>query len=156
MRISLTVNGQPQSAEVEPRQLLVDLLRETFGLTGTKVGCDTGHCGTCTVLMNGATVKSCMVLAVQAGGAEMTTIEGVAPNGSLTALQEGLWEKGGVQCGFCTPGMVVTLTALLRNTPRPSEAEIRTCLEGNLCRCTGYQNVVRAVQYAIEKGGTKA
>ncbi len=151
MQVALTVNGQPRSAEVEPRLLLVDLLRDTFGLTGTKCGCDTGHCGACTVLLNGAAVKSCMVLAVQADGAAVTTVEGIARDGRLSALQEGLWERGGVQCGFCTPGMVMTLTDLLEHSPHPTPEQIRAHMAGNLCRCTGYQNIVSAVQYAVAK-----
>jgi len=131
--------------------LLVDFLRETLGLTGTKIGCDTGQCGTCTVLLDGRSVKSCTMLAVQADGAEVTTIEGLSQDGQLHALQEGFWEMHGVQCGFCTPGMVMALTDLLRHNAHPSERAIRDWLEGNLCRCTGYHNIVRAVQYAAEK-----
>jgi len=131
--------------------LLVDFLRETLGLTGTKIGCDTGQCGTCTVLLDGRSVKSCTMLAVQADGAEVTTIEGLSQEGQLHALQEGFWEMHGVQCGFCTPGMVMALTDLLRHNAHPSERAIRDWLEGNLCRCTGYHNIVRAVQYAAEK-----
>jgi len=131
--------------------LLVDFLRETLGLTGTKIGCDTGQCGTCTVWLDGRSVKSCTMLAVQADGAEVTTIEGLSQEGQLHALQEGFWEMHGVQCGFCTPGMVMALTDLLRHNAHPSERAIRDWLEGNLCRCTGYHNIVRAVQYAAEK-----
>jgi len=131
--------------------LLVDFLRETLGLTGTKIGCDTGQCGTCTVWLDGRSVKSCTMLAVQADGAEVTTIEGLSQDGQLHALQEGFWEMHGVQCGFCTPGMVMALTDLLRHNAHPSERAIRDWLEGNLCRCTGYHNIVRAVQYAAEK-----
>lgn len=151
MNISLNVNGHTRAADVEPRVLLVDLLRETLGLTGTKIGCDTGQCGTCTVLLDGRSVKSCTMLAVQADGAEVTTIEGLSQDGQLHALQEGFWEMHGVQCGFCTPGMVMALADLLRHNSHPSEGEIRAGLEGNLCRCTGYHNIVRAVQYAVEK-----
>jgi len=131
--------------------LLVDFLRETLGLTGTKIGCDTGQCGTCTVWLDGRSVKSCTMLAVQADGAEVTTIEGLSQDGQLHALQEGFWEMHGVQCGFCTPGMVMALTDLLRHNAHPSERAIRDWLEGNLCRCTAYHNIVRAVQYAAEK-----
>ena len=151
MQISMIINGKPYGADVEPRLLLVDLLRDTFELTGTKVGCDTGQCGACVVLLNGVSVKSCMMLAVQADGADITTIEGLAPDGLLNSLQEGFWEKHGVQCGFCTPGMVMSMTDLLSRNPYPDDAEIRLWLEGNLCRCTGYQNAVEAVKYAIQK-----
>lgn len=151
MNISLNINGHARAADVEPRVLLVDFLRETLGLTGTKIGCDTGQCGTCTVLLDGRSVKSCTMLAVQADGAEVTTIEGLSQDGQLHALQEGFWEMHGVQCGFCTPGMVMALTDLLRHNAHPSERAIRDWLEGNLCRCTGYHNIVRAVQYAAEK-----
>lgn len=149
--VNITVNGQPTSQEVEPRLLLVHYLRDVLGLTGTHVGCDTSQCGSCTVHMNGESVKSCTVLAVQADGANITTIEGLASNGQLHPLQEGFWEKHGLQCGFCTPGMIMTAADLLKRNPRPSEAEIRAGLEGNICRCTGYHNIVRAVQYAAEK-----
>jgi len=151
MNISLNINGHARAADVEPRVLLVDFLRETLGLTGTKIGCDTGQCGTCTVWLDGRSVKSCTMLAVQADGAEVTTIEGLSQDGQLHALQEGFWEMHGVQCGFCTPGMVMALTDLLRHNAHPSERAIRDWLEGNLCRCTGYHNIVRAVQYAAEK-----
>lgn len=151
MQVSVTVNNTAHTADVEPRMLLSDFLRDEVGLTGTKVGCDTGQCGTCNVLLDGQAVKSCMVLAVQADGADVTTVEGVAPMGHLNALQEGMMECHGVQCGFCTPGMVIALTDLLEHEPDPSEEQIRTALEGTLCRCTGYQNVVRAARYAVEK-----
>lgn len=151
MNILLNINGHARAADVEPRVLLVDFLRETLGLTGTKIGCDTGQCGTCTVWLDGRSVKSCTMLAVQADGAEVTTIEGLSQEGQLHALQEGFWEMHGVQCGFCTPGMVMALTDLLRHNAHPSERAIRDWLEGNLCRCTGYHNIVRAVQYAAEK-----
>jgi carbon-monoxide dehydrogenase small subunit len=133
----------------------VHYVRETLGLTGTNVGCDTSQCGACTVLMDGQAVKSCTVLAAQADGSEITTIEGLAKNGALHPVQQGFWEKHGVQCGFCTPGMIMTAVDLLQRNPNPTEAEIRHGLEGNLCRCTGYQNIVKAVQYAAEamKGG---
>jgi carbon-monoxide dehydrogenase small subunit len=149
--ISMTVNGKQYSAEVEPRTLLVHFLRETLGLTGTHVGCDTSSCGACVVHMNGEAVKSCTVLAVQADGAEITTIEGLAQDGKLHPVQEGFWEMHGLQCGYCTPGMIMAGAALLKRNPNPTEAEIRHALEGNICRCTGYQNIVRAIQYAAEK-----
>jgi aerobic carbon-monoxide dehydrogenase small subunit len=151
MTITVTVNGQERSAAVEPRMLLVHFLRETLGLTGTHVGCDTSSCGACVVHMNGQPVKSCTVLAVQADGANVTTIEGLASDGELHPVQEGFWEKHGLQCGYCTPGMIMTGAALLESNPKPTEDEIRHALEGNLCRCTGYQNIVRAIQYAAEK-----
>ena len=155
MKVTITVNGATHTDEVEPRTLLVHYVRETLGLTGTNVGCDTSQCGSCTVLMDGQAVKSCTVLAAQADGSEVTTIEGLAKNGALHPVQQGFWEKHGVQCGFCTPGMILTAVDLLQRNPNPTEAEIRHGLEGNLCRCTGYQNIVKAVQYAAEamKGG---
>src|SRR5919199_1976311 len=149
--VSLTVNGRPVTMEVEGRTLLVKLIRERLRLTGTHVGCDTSQCGACTVLFNGAAVKSCTMFAVQADGAEVTTIEGIARDGKLHPLQEGFWEEHGLQCGFCTPGMIMTAYDLLARNPSPSEEEIRVGLEGNLCRCTGYHNIVRAVQYAARK-----
>ena len=149
--VSITINGQLYEREVEPRQLLVHFIRDLGTLTGTKVGCDTSQCGSCTVLLDGVTLKSCTCLAVQADGAEITTIEGLATNGELHALQEGFWEKHGLQCGFCTPGMIFASHELLRNNPSPSADEIRHGLEGNLCRCTGYQNIVRAVQQAADQ-----
>lgn len=149
--ITMTVNGQTYRSSVEPRMLLVHYLREVLDLTGTHIGCDTSQCGACTVMVNGESVKSCTVFAVQADGAEVTTIEGLAPEGSLHPIQEGFWEKHGLQCGFCTPGMIMTSYNLLKNNPHPSETEIREALKGNICRCTGYQNIVRAVQYAAEK-----
>jgi carbon-monoxide dehydrogenase small subunit len=149
--VTITVNGVTHTREVEPRQLLVHFLRDTLGLTGTNVGCDTSQCGSCTVLLEGEAVKSCTVLAVQADGGSVTTIEGLAQNGQLHAVQEGFWEKHGLQCGFCTPGMIMTAVDLLNRNPHPSEAEIRHGLEGNICRCTGYQNIVKAIQYAAEK-----
>jgi len=149
--ITVTVNGQEYHSEVEPRMLLVHYLREMLDLTGTHIGCDTSQCGACTVLLNGESVKACTVLAVQADGYEVTTIEGLAPEGSLHPIQEGFWEKHGLQCGFCTPGMIMASYNLLKNNPSPSEDEIRTALKGNICRCTGYQNIVRAVQYAAEQ-----
>jgi carbon-monoxide dehydrogenase small subunit len=147
-RIALTVNGVRHEQEVEPRQLLVYFLREQLGLTGTNVGCDTSSCGSCTVLVDGASVKACTVLAVQADGAEVTTIEGLATNGELHPVQRAFHEQHGLQCGFCTPGMVLATVSLLAEHPDPSEAEIREQLEGNLCRCTGYHNIVKAVQAA--------
>ena len=150
-QIHLKVNGVEQKSEVEPRMLLVYYLRDVLHLTGTHVGCDTSQCGACTVMLNGQAVKSCTVLAVQASGSEVTTVEGLAPDGTLHPIQEGFWEKHGLQCGFCTPGMMMTAVQLLKRNPNPSEAEIRHALEGNLCRCTGYQNIVSAVQYAAEK-----
>ncbi len=155
MKVTITVNGAEHTDEVEPRTLLVHYLRETLGLTGTNVGCDTSQCGSCTVLMDGQAVKSCTMLAAQADGSEVTTIEGLAQNGKLHPVQQGFWEKHGLQCGFCTPGMIMTAVDLLQRNPNPTEAEIRHGLEGNICRCTGYQNIVKAVQYAAEamKGG---
>jgi len=150
-KISVTVNGTAHAAEVESRLLLVHLLRETFGMTGTHVGCDTSHCGACTVHLDGNPVKSCTVLAVQADGATITTIEGLAEGDRLHAVQEGFWEQHGLQCGYCTPGMMMTSVALLARNPSPSEAEIREAISGNLCRCTGYVNIVKAIQYAAVK-----
>ena len=149
--VSVTVNGAKRKHEIEPRLLLVHYLRETLGLTGTNVGCDTSQCGSCTVLMNGKAVKSCTVLAVQADGAGVTTIEGLAQNGKLHPLQNAFWEKHGLQCGYCTPGMILTACNLLENNPKPSDAEIRHGLEGNLCRCTGYQNIVAAIREAAPR-----
>ena len=152
--ITVTVNGQEHHSEVEPRMLLVHYLREVLDLTGTHIGCNTSQCGACVVLLNGEAVKSCTVLAVQADSSKVTTIEGLAPEGSLHPLQEGFWEKHGLQCGFCTPGMIMASYQLLKNTPDPTEAEIRKGLEGNICRCTGYQNIVRAVQDAVDRTRT--
>jgi carbon-monoxide dehydrogenase small subunit len=149
--ITLTVNGQTISAEVEARMTLADFLREQLGLTGTKLGCEYGACGSCTVLWDGAAVRSCLVLAAQADGANLTTIEGLATGEAMHAVQQAFWEHHGLQCGFCTPGMVLTAVALLEENPDPSEQEIREALSGNLCRCTGYQNIVRAVQAAAEQ-----
>lgn len=149
--VSVTVNGKPYSNEVEPRLLLVHYLRDVLGLTGTHVGCDTSQCGACTILMNGDAVKSCTVLAVQADGAEITTIEGLANGSELHPLQEGFWEMHGLQCGYCTPGMIMTAVDLLKRNPSPTEEEIRKGIEGNLCRCTGYHNIVKSIQYAAEK-----
>jgi carbon-monoxide dehydrogenase small subunit len=149
-RIAVTVNGELREAEVEPRQLLVYFLREQLGLTGTNVGCDTSSCGSCTVLLDGESVKACTVLAVQADGSEVTTIEGLARNGDLHPVQRAFHEQHALQCGYCTPGMVMAAVGLLAEQPSPSEAEIRQALEGNLCRCTGYHNIVKAVQAAAE------
>lgn len=151
MKIEVTVNGEHQSYDVEPRMLLVHFLRDVVGLTGTHVGCETSLCGACSVMLNGDAVKSCTVLAVQADGAEITTIEGMAQNGELHPIQEGFWECHGLQCGFCTPGMIIAAHQLLERNPKPSEADIRRGIEGNLCRCTGYQHIVDAVQYASKK-----
>jgi aerobic carbon-monoxide dehydrogenase small subunit len=145
--VTIIVNGRTMQHEVEPRLLLVHFLRDA-GLTGTKIGCDTSQCGACTVLMDGVAVKSCTTLAAQADGTTITTIEGLADNGVLSALQEAFWTTHGLQCGFCTPGMVFTAHEILRQTPNPSPEQIRHGLEGNMCRCTGYQNIVRAVQAA--------
>ena len=149
--ISVTVNGAQHLATVEPRMLLVHFLRESLGLTGTHIGCDTSSCGACVVHLNGAPVKSCTLLAVQADGCEITTIEGMAKDGELHPVQEGFWEMHGLQCGYCTPGMIMTAAALLDRNPHPTEEEIRHELKGSLCRCTGYQNIVRAIQWAADK-----
>jgi len=146
--VSVTVNGMTYSRQVEPRDLLVYFLREELGLTGTHVGCDTSQCGACTILLDDRPVKSCSMFAVQADGRNITTVEGLATDGQLTPLQEAFWNEHGLQCGFCTPGFLMTATALLKSNPHPSEDEIRKGLEGNLCRCTGYANIVRAVQVA--------
>jgi carbon-monoxide dehydrogenase small subunit len=146
--VTLTVNGRRRSAEVEPRLLLVYFLREYLGLTGAHVGCDTSNCGACTVHLDGQAVKSCTVFAVQADGAEVTTIEGLGQTGALHPLQEAFWEHHGLQCGYCTPGMIMAAADILRTSPDPSEEEIRHGLEGNLCRCTGYHNIIKAVQAA--------
>ncbi|NUM47607.1 MAG: (2Fe-2S)-binding protein [Anaerolineales bacterium] len=147
-QISVTVNGVQRSSDVEPRLLLAHYLRETLGLTGTNIGCDTSQCGACNVLLDGKVVKSCTVLAVQADGCNVTTIEGLAQNGTLHPVQNGFWEKHGLQCGFCTPGMIMTGVGLLQNNPHPTDEEIRHALEGNICRCTGYQNIVAALKEA--------
>jgi carbon-monoxide dehydrogenase small subunit len=147
MTVSVSVNGQVHTAEVEARLLLVHFLRETLDLTGTHIGCDTSNCGACTVLLNGDAVKSCTLLTVQADGQELTTIEGLEQNGELHALQEGFWQEHGLQCGFCTPGMILSAKALIDANPSPTEAEIRRGISGNLCRCTGYVNIVKAIQY---------
>jgi aerobic carbon-monoxide dehydrogenase small subunit len=151
-QISLKINGKPVDALVEPRTLLIHFLREDQSLTGPHIGCETSHCGACTVDMNGKSVKSCTVFAIQANGAEIVTIEGIAaPDGTLHALQEGFREMHGLQCGFCTPGMITRAFRLLQENPKPTEDEIRAGIGGNICRCTGYQNIVRAIQYAAAK-----
>jgi len=146
--ISVTVNGRTYKNDVEPRTLLVHYLRENLNLTGTHIGCDTSQCGACTVLIDGVSAKSCTVLAVQADGANITTVEGLAKNGKLHPIQEGFWEEHGLQCGFCTPGFLMAAVELLGRNPNPSEEEVRHGLEGNLCRCTGYHNIVKAVMHA--------
>ena len=151
MNITVTVNGQTYAHDAEPRLLLVHYLRDVLGLTGTHVGCETSLCGACTVYCHGEAVKSCTLLAVQADGTEVTTIEGLAEGEALHPVQEGFWEEHGLQCGFCTPGMIMASVQLLERHPNPTEAEIRHALEGNLCRCTGYQHIVNAVQYAAQK-----
>jgi carbon-monoxide dehydrogenase small subunit len=148
--VSITVNSVTHTRGVEPRLLLAHFLREELGLTGTNIGCDTSQCGACTVLMDGMTVKSCTILAVQADGSSITTIEGIAADGKLHPVQEAFWEKHGLQCGFCTPGMIITVVDLLNNNPHPTDEQIRHGLEGNLCRCTGYQNIVAAVNHAAK------
>ncbi|GBC82586.1 Carbon monoxide dehydrogenase small chain [bacterium HR10] len=149
--IEVTINGVRYRHEVEPRLLLVHYIRDVVGLTGTHIGCETSLCGACTVLLNGAAVKSCTLFAVQADGAEITTIEGLGEEGRLHPIQEGFWMKHGLQCGYCTPGMILAAYQLLQRYPDPTEAQIRHGIEGNLCRCTGYQHIVEAVRYAAEK-----
>ncbi len=151
--VRLNVNGVERTLEVEPRLLLVHALREGLGLTGTHIGCDTSNCGACTVHLDGRAVKSCCVLAVQADGAEVTTIEGLGSDGQLHPVQEAFWNDHGLQCGFCTPGMIMASSALLAENPNPTEAEVRQALEGNLCRCTGYHNIVKAVLDAAKSKG---
>ena len=151
--VSITVNGKVRRAEVEPRLLLVHFLREHLNLTGTHVGCDTSQCGACTVHIDGHSAKSCTLLAVQADGCQVTTIEGLAKDGQLHPLQEAFWEEHGLQCGYCTPGMIMSAANLLADNPKPSETEIREGISGNFCRCTGYQHIVNAVQYAANKAG---
>nr|WP_286207381.1 (2Fe-2S)-binding protein [Thermomicrobium sp. CFH 73360] len=151
MPIQVTVNGRTYTAEVEPRLLLVHFLRDVLNLTGTHIGCDTTSCGACTVLWNGRPVKSCTVFAVQVDGGEILTVEGLERDGQLHPVQEGFWEEHGLQCGFCTPGMMMTAVALLNENPDPTEEEIRKAISGNLCRCTGYVNIVKAIQYAARK-----
>ncbi|HXD19649.1 MAG TPA: (2Fe-2S)-binding protein [Vicinamibacterales bacterium] len=154
--ISITINGRVRKAQVEPRLLLVHFLREQLHLTGTHVGCDTSQCGACTVLVDGRSVKSCTLFAVQADGSAITTIEGLARDGELHPLQEGFWEEHGLQCGFCTPGMIMTAVNLLADNARPTEREIRDGIAGNFCRCTGYQHIVNAIQHAANKSGSAA
>ena len=149
--ITVTINGEKHTRKVEARTLLVHFIREDLGLTGTHVGCDTTSCGACTVSLDGEAVKSCTVFAVQADGAAIETVEGIATNGKLHPLQEGFWEKHGLQCGFCTPGMLISARALLARNPRPTDDEIRHGISGNLCRCTGYNKIVEAIQYAADK-----
>ena len=149
--ITVTVNGEAKSGDVEQRLLLVHFIRDNLGLTGTHIGCDTTHCGACTVMLDGMAVKSCTVFAVQADGCEVTTIEGMDKDGALDPLQEGFMEEHGLQCGFCTPGMIMSSKHLLDKNPNPTEDDIRWGISGNLCRCTGYQNIVKAVQYASDK-----
>ena len=150
--VTINVNGQSRTEEVEPRLFLVHFLRDRLGLTGTNVGCDTSQCGACTVIMDGQAVKSCTVLALQADGSSVTTIEGLAKDGKLHPMQTAFWEKHGLQCGFCTPGMIMTAVDLLQRNPHPTEGQVRDGLEGNLCRCTGYENIVRAVMSAADAG----
>jgi aerobic carbon-monoxide dehydrogenase small subunit len=154
-RIQVTVNGTKHDADVEPRLLLVHFLREVLNLTGTHIGCDTTNCGACTVVLNGRAVKSCTLFAVQADGGEVTTVEGLAQNGKLHAIQQAFHEEHGLQCGFCTPGMMMSALALLKQNPKPTEEEIRWGISGNLCRCTGYVNIVKAIQFAAEKSGNQ-
>ncbi len=150
-QIRVTVNGTEHKAEVESRLLLVHLIREVLGFTGTHIGCDTTHCGACTVLLDGEPIKSCTMLAVQADGRQLTTVEGLEKDGKLDPIQEGFFQEHGLQCGFCTPGMMMTGYALLRRNPKPGELEIREAISGNLCRCTGYVNIVKAIQHAAER-----
>jgi aerobic carbon-monoxide dehydrogenase small subunit len=154
--ISMTVNGKVRKAQVEPRLLLVHFLREQLNLTGTHVGCDTSQCGACTVLIDGRSVKSCTVFAVQADGSTITTIEGLAANGALHPMQECFWEEHGLQCGFCTPGMIMSAVNLLADNPQPTENQIREGISGNFCRCTGYQHIVNAIQRAANRSGSAA
>ena len=155
-RISVTVNGTDYSADVEPRLLLIHLLRDVLDLTGTHLGCDTSSCGACTILLNGRSLKSCTMFAVQADGADITTVEGLASDGKYHAVQEGFWQKHGLQCGFCTPGMMISAIQLLDRNPDPDEGEIRAAIRGNLCRCTGYHNIVEAIRYAAANRNTGA
>ena len=153
-KISVMVNGTQRTGEVEARTLLVDFLREHLSLTGTHIGCDTSSCGACTIHVDGKAVKSCTMLAVQANGSEITTVEGLSSNGELHPIQAGFKEEHGLQCGFCTPGMMMTAADLLKSNPNPSEEEIRHALEGNFCRCTGYHNIVRSIQHAAKNMGS--
>jgi carbon-monoxide dehydrogenase small subunit len=158
MHVQVTINGEKYEADVEPRLLLVHLIREVFRLTGTHIGCDTTHCGACTVLLDGRPVKSCTMFAVQASGRELTTVEGLAQDGNLHPVQAGFMEEHGLQCGYCTPGMMMTSVAFLQKHPSPTEDEIRHAISGNLCRCTGYVNIVKAIQHAaaaLAQGGSR-
>jgi aerobic carbon-monoxide dehydrogenase small subunit len=150
-RISLKVNGMDHELMVEPRLLLIHCLRDVLRLTGTHIGCETSHCGACTVHLDGKAIKSCTLFAVQADGREITTVEGLERDGNLHPIQEGFWQEHGLQCGFCTPGMMMTATAFLREHPHPTEDEIRVAISGNLCRCTGYMNIVKSIQFAAAK-----
>ena len=150
-KIRVKVNGADMEADVEPRLLLVHCIRDTFDLTGTHIGCDTTHCGACTVHLDGKPIKSCTLFAVQADGCEIKTVEGLEQDGKLHPVQEGFWQEHGLQCGFCTPGMMMTSVALLEEKPNPTEDEIRMAISGNLCRCTGYMNIVKSIQYAAQK-----
>jgi carbon-monoxide dehydrogenase small subunit len=150
-KIRIKVNDADMEADVEPRLLLVHCIRDVFGLTGTHIGCDTTHCGACTVHLDGKPIKSCTLFAIQADGCEITTVEGLEQDGKLHPIQEGFWQEHGLQCGFCTPGMMMTSVALLKEKPNPSEDEIRFAISGNLCRCTGYVNIVKSIQYAAQK-----
>ena len=152
VQVAITVNGRLRKAQVEPRTLLVHFLREQLNLTGTHIGCDTTQCGACTVLIDGRTAKSCTVFAVRLDGAAVTTIEGMARDGQLHPLQEGFWEEHGLQCGYCTPGMIMAAAGLLQDNPAPNEREIREGIAGNFCRCTGYQHIVNAIRHAADKG----
>ena len=155
-KVSVTVNGKVRTADVEPRTLLVHFLRESLNLTSTHVGCDTSQCGACTVFVDGRSAKSCTIFAVQADGSSVTTIEGLAKDGQLHPLQEGFWEEHGLQCGYCTPGMIMAAVTLLQDNPSPTEREIREGLAGNFCRCTGYQHIVNAIQHAANRSGSAA
>jgi aerobic carbon-monoxide dehydrogenase small subunit len=155
-KIRVKVNGTDMEADVEPRLLLVHCIRDVFGLTGTHIGCDTTHCGACTVHLDGKPIKSCTLFAVQADGCEIKTVEGLEQDGKLHPVQEGFWQEHGLQCGFCTPGMMMTSVALLEEKPNPTEDEIRMAISGNLCRCTGYMNIVKSIQYAAQKLGQGA
>jgi carbon-monoxide dehydrogenase small subunit len=156
IQVSMTVNGKVRKAQVEPRLLLVHFLREQIHLTGAHVGCDTSQCGACTVLVDGRSAKSCTIFAVQADGSQITTIEGLATDGRLHPLQEAFWEEHGLQCGYCTPGMILSAVNLLAENPTPTEQQIREGISGNFCRCTGYQHIVNAIQHAAEKGSPVA
>ncbi len=150
-KVRIKMNGSPMEAEVEPRLLLVHCIRDVFRLTGTHIGCDTSHCGACTVLLDGKAIKSCTFFAVQANGRDVTTVEGLEKDGNLHPVQEGFWQEHGLQCGYCTPGMMISAAAFLKENPKPTEDEIRVAISGNLCRCTGYVNIVKAIQYAATK-----